>query len=127
MIATIGLLLVVVTPLATQAAGQAPDPRVCNDAANPPKDAVTQGGCLAISRIKGSCQACHYIAGAQSFGNIGPALSGMAQRFPDKAKLRAQVFDATKANSKSVMPPYGRHEILTPEELDKVVEWLMTL
>jgi len=111
---------------AAQAAGQAPDPKLCNDSANPPKDTVTQGGCIAISRAKGNCQACHYVAGITS-GNIAPPLVGMNQRFPDKARLRAQLQDPTKSNPRSIMPPYGRHEILTPEEIDKVTEWLATL
>jgi sulfur-oxidizing protein SoxX len=118
------LLAGTVPPL--QAAGQAPDPKVCNDAANPPKDIVTQGGCIAIGRAQGNCQACHFIAGTPS-GNIAPPLVGMAQRFPDKARLRAQVFDATQANPRSVMPPYGRHEILSEDEIDKLVAWLLTL
>ena len=51
----------------------------------------------------------------------------MKQRFPDKAKLRAQVWDATAINPRTVMPPYGRHKILSEEEIDKVVEFLLTL
>jgi len=109
-----------------QAAGRAPDPKVCNDTANLPTDAVTQGGCIAIARAKGNCQACHLIAGVSS-GDIAPPLAGMANRFPSKRRLRAQVYDATEANPRTVMPPYGRHEILTPDEIDKVVEWLLTL
>jgi sulfur-oxidizing protein SoxX len=123
------MLLVVMagmTAVPTQAAGQAPDPKTCNDSANPSKDAVTQGGCIAISRTKGNCQACHFVAGITS-GNIAPPLVGMAQRFPDRARLRAQLQDATQANPKTVMPPYGRHEILTPQEIDQVIEWLLTL
>lgn len=51
----------------------------------------------------------------------------MKQRFPDRERLHAQVYDATRFNPNSVMPPFGRHRILTPEELDKVVDWLLTL
>ncbi len=109
-----------------QAAGQAPDSKVCNDSTNPPKDTVTQGGCLSTARAKGNCQACHHVAGTAS-GNIAPALVGMAQRFPDRARLRAQIQDPSKANAKTIMPPYGRHEILTPDELEKVIDWLLTL
>ncbi len=108
------------------AGGAAPDPKVCNDKANPPKDAVTQGGCIAIDRIKGNCMACHEIAGT-TYGNIAPALVNMAQRWPDKAKLREQIYDASKANPNTVMPPFGRNQILTPDEIDKVVDFVLSL
>jgi sulfur-oxidizing protein SoxX len=110
----------------SHAAGQAPDSRSCNDATNPPKDPVTQGGCLAIARAKGNCQACHFVAGTAS-GNIAPPLVSMAQRFPDKSRLRAQIEDPRQFNSHSVMPPYGKHLILNSDEIDKVIAWLMTL
>ena len=114
------------TATSAHAGGAAPDPKVCNDKENPPKDAVTQGGCVAITRTKGNCMACHEITGTTS-GNIAPALANVAQRSPDKAKLRAQSYDASKANPNTVMPPFGRHQILTPDEIDKVVEFVLTL
>jgi sulfur-oxidizing protein SoxX len=51
----------------------------------------------------------------------------MKARFPDKAKLRAQIYDATKNNPNSIMPPFGRHEILSDKEIDAVTEWVYTL
>jgi sulfur-oxidizing protein SoxX len=60
-------------------------------------------------------------------GNIAPPLVSIAKRFPDKSKLRAQVWDASKLNKNSVMPPYGKHGILSEDEIDKVVEFLLTL
>ncbi len=116
----------IVTPASAQVAGAAPDSKVCNDKANPPKDAVTQGGCVVIERTKGNCMACHVIAGTTA-GNIAPPLVQMKQRFPDKAKLRTQIDDARKLNPRSVMPPFGPHEILTQDEIDKVVEFVLTL
>lgn len=112
---------------ATLAAGKAPSSEVCGDKANPPKDAVSQGGCLAIDNKKGNCLACHRIEGGNLPGNIAPPLISMTQRFPDKAKLRAQVWDATVANPKTSMPPFGRHKVLSEEEIDKVVAFLLTL
>lgn len=109
-----------------QAQGKAPTDQVCNDKEDPPKDAATQGGCVAINRIKGTCNTCHLIQGVAS-GNIAPPLVAMKQRFPDKAKLRAQVWDATAVNPRSVMPPYGLHKIISEEEVDKVIEFLLTL
>jgi sulfur-oxidizing protein SoxX len=108
-----------------QAAGSLPSAKVCAD--KNPADAVTRGGCLAQDVRKGNCLACHQIAGGELAGNIAPPLAGMQARFPDKAKLRAQVWDATAANPHSTMPPFGRHKILGEKEIDDVVEFLLTL
>jgi sulfur-oxidizing protein SoxX len=108
------------------AQGSAPSAKVCGDKENPPKDVVTQGGCIAIERTKGNCHSCHVVKGI-NYGNVAPPLVSMKARFPDKAKLRDQVSDASKANPKTVMPPFGRHGILSEDEIDKVVEWLLTL
>lgn len=113
---------------AVHAEGAAPKSEVCNNKEAPPTDAAIQGGCIAINRTKGNCQACHAIKGIVH-GDIAPPLIGasLKARFPDKAKLRAQIWDATAANPKSVMPPFGRHGILSEEEIDKVVLFLQTL
>lgn len=104
----------------------APKPTVCNDKENPPTEAAVIGGCVAIDRKKGNCHSCHQIAGI-NFGNVAPPLVSMKQRFPDKAKLRAQVWDATAVNPNTVMPPFGRHGILSDKEIDNIVEFLLTL
>lgn len=124
---TVALLLgSLLTAPVSLAQGSAPKSSVCKDKANPPTDAAVQGGCVAIDRKKGNCFACHAIAGIGS-GNIAPPLISMKERFPDKAKLRAQVWDATAINPRSAMPPFGRHAILSEQEIDKVVEFLLTL
>jgi sulfur-oxidizing protein SoxX len=56
----------------------------------------------------------------------------MKQRFAGddgKKKLRAQIEDAGKANpvGQSMMPPFGRHGILSKEEIDNLVEFVLTL
>ena len=89
--------------------------------------AIDEGKKIAFDRIKGNCLACHQIAGGELPGNIAPPLVSMKTRFPDKAKLRAQIWDATKANPNTIMPPFGRHEILTEGEIDKVVEFIHSL
>ena len=89
--------------------------------------AVEEGKKVSFHRKKGNCLACHKIAGGSLEGNIGPALVNMKARYPDKAKLRAQIFDPTANNPNTIMPPYGKHKILTKSELDKVVEFIYTL
>ena len=56
-----------------------------------------------------------------------PPLIAMKQRYPEKAGLRAQIWDATQKNPQSMMPPFGRYEILTEDEIDKVVEYIYSL
>ncbi len=126
--ASLALLLgsLLAAPSQAQIPGAVPDAKVCKDKDNPPKDAVTQGGCIVLERTKGNCMACHAIAGTTA-GNIAPPLVQMKQRFSDKTKLRAQIEDARKLNPRSVMPPFGPHEILTQDEIDKVVEFVLTL
>ena len=89
--------------------------------------AVEQGKKIAFDRKKGNCLACHQIDDGAMPGNIGPPLVAMKSRFPDKAKLRAQIYDARTTNSHTAMPPYGAYKILTESELDKVVEYIYTL
>lgn len=88
---------------------------------------VEQGKKVAFDRRKGNCLACHAIAGGDLPGTIGPPLIAMKARYPDKAKLRAQIYDARQANPATVMPPYGPHAILSSEEIDKIVEFIYTL
>lgn len=88
---------------------------------------IEQGKQIAFDRKKGNCLACHQIEGGDLAGNIGPPLIAMKARFPDKSKLRAQIWDATKMNPNSMMPPFGRHNVLSEDEIDKVVEFIYTL
>ena len=88
---------------------------------------VEEGRELAFDRRKGNCLACHIMAGATLAGTVGPPLLAMKARFPDKSKLRAQIRDATTLNPQSLMPPFGRHEILTDDEIDKIVEYIHSL
>lgn len=127
-LATLGTVLatlLIASP--AQAAGKVPDEKACKDeAALKNADAVMKGGCVVLNRKKGNCMACHQIAGASS-GDIAPPLVSMKQRFPDKAKLRAQINDARQFNPNTVMPPFGPHKILTQDEVDQVVEFVLTL
>ena len=77
--------------------------------------------------MQGNCLACHAIEGGESPGNIGPPLLAMKARFPERAKLKAQLWDPTVANPDSPMPPFGKHAILSEDELEKVVDFIWTL
>lgn len=88
------------------------------------------GQSTAFDRNKGNCLACHAIPNdpkALSPGNIGPALIGMKSRYPDRSKLRTQIWDATAVNPRTAMPPYGKNKILTESEIDKVTDYIYDL
>jgi len=90
-------------------------------------DDIADGKKLAFDRRMGNCLACHMIAGGSLPGNIGPPLVAMKQRFPDKAALRAQIWDSTVANPNTIMPPFGRNQILSEKEVDLVTEFIYSL
>ena len=108
-----------------------PTDQQCRNLENP--DAALKGWCVAINRTKGNCLACHTVvvdAWPESLpagGTIAPPLVAMKQRFPDRAKLRAQIWDALQINPNSVMPPFGRHKIISEDDIDNIVEFLNTI
>jgi sulfur-oxidizing protein SoxX len=85
------------------------------------------GKAIAFDRNKGNCLACHVIADGELPGDIGPPLVNLRQRYPNKARLRVQVYDATINNPNTPMPPFGRHRILSNAEIDQIVDYLFTL
>lgn len=88
---------------------------------------IAEGKKLAFNRKLGNCLACHAIAGGALPGDIGPPLIAMKARFPDKAKLRAQIWDATAKNPNSIMPPFGRHDMLSDKQIDKITDYIYSL
>ncbi|MGD2117598.1 MAG: sulfur oxidation c-type cytochrome SoxX [Chromatiales bacterium] len=90
-------------------------------------DAIAQGKKIAFDRKKGNCLGCHVIEGGDLPGNIGPPLIAMKSRFPDKAKLRAQIYDATARNPHTPMPPFGKHGALSDKEIDLITEYVYSL
>jgi len=89
--------------------------------------AVAAGRAIAHDVYKGNCLGCHQVPGdpsAVSLANIGPPIANMRSRFPERAALRQQLWDSTVRNPYSVMPPFGRHRILTEEEIDLVLDYV---
>lgn len=85
---------------------------------------------LAYDRKKGNCLACHGMPSqpdAESTGLYGPPLIAMSARFPDRVKLRAQIWDATAVNPNSSMPPMGKHKVLTEKEIDLITDFVYSL
>ena len=93
-----------------------------------PADPIARGKAVAEDRAKGNCFSCHAYDGANMPGNIGPMLGNwLQQKYKDKAALRAQIWDSSKANPHTLMPPFGRHHILSEAEIDDVTEWVWSL
>jgi sulfur-oxidizing protein SoxX len=88
---------------------------------------ITAGKEVAFDRRKGNCLACHMIEGGESPGNIGPPLVAMKARFPDRERLRAQIWDPQVVNPNTRMPPFGKHKILSEADIDNIVDFLLTL
>ena len=90
-------------------------------------DPMEDGKKLAFNKKKGNCLACHLVPGGDQPGNIAPPLIAMKARFPDKAKLRAQVAEPRTAVPNSMMPPFSAHGVLSEKEIDLVVDYLYSL
>jgi sulfur-oxidizing protein SoxX len=116
-------LIVLGSILTSCAASVVEDASVADDAS----DRLQQGKAIAFDRNKGNCLSCHMMDDGELPGNSGPPLLMMQARFPERAALREQIYDANERNPISVMPPYGRHHILNEAELDLVVDYVHSL
>ena len=90
-------------------------------------DNIKYGKEVAFDRKKGNCLSCHMMDDGVSPGDLGPPLIAMQARFPDRAKLRDQIWDAQIANPGTRMPPFGKHQALSEKEIDAIVDYLYTL
>jgi sulfur-oxidizing protein SoxX len=91
------------------------------------QSAVAEGQKLAFDRGKGNCLTCHAIKGGEYPGTIGPELTDIKSKYPNRDELVAILTDETKRNPLSVMPPFGRNRILTEKEISAIVDFLQTL
>ena len=100
--------------------------RVVLAADNNPAD-IDIGKQITFEPKKGNCLACHEIVGGNSPGSIGPKLVSMKARFPDRNKLRQQIWDSRENNPHTLMPPFGKFRILTEQEIEQTIDYLYTL
>ena len=90
---------------------------------------VAAGRRLAFDIAKGNCLACHQFPGdsaANTLANIGPPLVAIRARFPEREPLRRRLWDPMQTNPDTVMPPYGKHKILSSDEIDLIIDYLYT-
>jgi sulfur-oxidizing protein SoxX len=93
-------------------------------------ESIQTGRELAHSYDHGNCLACHAAPTdkhAVTLANIAPPFIDMKRRFPSKEDLFKQVWDARDTYPKTIMPPFGAHNILSEAEIRKIIEYLYTL
>ena len=99
-----------------------------------------RGGNIAMSRA-GNCLACHEIPNIKDKfqGNIGPSLAGVGNRYT-LGELRLRLVDPYIINPNTLMPAFYKSEglirvdekykgksILTAQQIEDVISWLVTL
>lgn len=100
-----------------------------------------RGQAIVLDPARGNCLICHPmpIPAAEFQGDVGPDLAGVGSRY-DAGELRLRVADPKRLNPASVMPAYHRthglhrvlkeyrgRPILTGQEVEDVVAYLLTL
>ena len=100
-----------------------------------------RGRAIVTSRQVGLCLLCHNgpFPEERFQGNLAPDLKGAGARWTE-AQLRLRIMDSSRINATSIMPAYHRTEgltrvapafrgkpILSAEQIEDVVAFLMTL
>ncbi len=101
-----------------------------NAAAGHAQTIANEGRALFIDARRGNCTACHQLPNdpaVKSVSTLGPVLAGLKARFPERARLRAAIWDQGANKPGTSMPPYGKHRILNEAEIDKLVSYLEAL
>jgi len=88
---------------------------------------IAAGQEIAFDRTKGNCLACHTMKGGDVPSNVGPELVNVKDRYPDRSQLYAILSDQESRNPQTVMPPFGRNLILSPGEINAIIDFLYTL
>jgi L-cysteine S-thiosulfotransferase len=115
------IMLVCVAALPAVRAQSIPPPAIPLPA--PP----SPGEALAFDRAMGNCLACHTMRGSDVPSNVGPELSDMKARFPNRADLVLILTNEEARNPQTMMPPFGRDMILTADQINRIVDFLYTL
>ena len=118
---------------------QIEDNQILNPLSKGPPNPLS-GREIVISR-EGNCLACHNISSLEEpfQGNIGPSLDGIGRRYKE-GEIRLKLVNPYYFNSDSLMPSCFRKEglyrvrkkytgktILTAQQIEDVISWLVTL
>ena len=100
-----------------------------------------RGRAIVVNRQVGLCLLCHSgpFPEERFQGNLAPDLKGAGSRFSE-AQLRLKIVDPARVNPATIMPAYHRTEglvrvapayrgkpVLSPEQIEDVVAFLVTL
>jgi sulfur-oxidizing protein SoxX len=100
-----------------------------------------RGRDVTVKRELGNCLLCHRVPIPEERfqGTIGPDLSGVAGRLSE-GQIRLRIVDESRLNPQTIMPPYYRLEglhrvmaayrgrpVLSAEQVEDVVAFLLTL
>jgi len=127
------IFLAILGSLMLQGCNTTPSSHSAESKATVTTAAVTEANPIEMDPVKimtnnniGNCTACHSIPAEPKIvaGNIAPPFIGMKSRFPDIEKLRAAVSDQKAIAPQTIMPPFGRNKILTPEQINVVVQYI---
>ncbi len=87
---------------------------------------IAAGQKIAETTTLGNCDACHDFQGATEAGNIGPALHDVKSMVPDRKTFYAIIYDEERRNPQTVMPAFGKNHILTPQQINDVIDFMYT-
>ena len=105
------------------------------------KGDAARGRAIVANRQVGLCLLCHSgpIPEERFQGDLAPDLAGVGARLPE-GRMRLRIVDSTKVNPQSIMPAYYKSEgltrvapafrgktVLTAEQIEDVVAYLITL
>jgi sulfur-oxidizing protein SoxX len=122
--------------LSTAAASDALPPSLTGTAGDP-----AAGRKIVLDRHVGLCLLCHNgpFPEERFQGNLAPDLTGVGARL-SPAEIRLRIVDASRVNPNSIMPPYFRTQnldrvapayrgktVLTAQQVEDVVAFLVTL
>ncbi len=100
-----------------------------------------RGRAIVANRQVGLCLLCHSgpFPEERFQGNLAPDLSGVGARFSE-GEIRLRIVDSTKLNPQSIMPAYYKSDgltrvapafrgktVLTAEQIEDIVAYLLTL
>lgn len=99
---------------------------------------VERGRLLLANRSESGCVLCHVVPGLPAGGELGPALTGLAQRSTAE-QLRRRIADARVFNPATIMPAYFSTEglqgvaaayrgqtVLSAQGLEDIVAYLLS-
>ncbi len=87
---------------------------------------VAAGKVLATTTTQGNCDACHMFQGAVEAGNIGPQLKDVKSMVPNRAEFYKIIYNEEARNPQTIMPAFGKNQILTPKQINEVIDFMYT-